>query len=315
MDPGYLDSLVQRGVISDDVAARLMTHQAEQPNPVRPIVDAARSYLQSGDFNPVHEPGTQPADYLRELFRNPDILAKNVQQASQFNFGGMANPTPVITGNAARIARINEMLEQGHGTKAIAEDIGVGNNAVQRWLAKTGQKTVASENPFGFWKNNPGSEDQLIAEVNKGTSFDKIADKLGADPKSVWRKFVQLRDAGEFPDYQRQSNQSKSILNDPDKRADLIRLAKEGTSQGDIASYFYGGPGGKHPRRGGISQLIKQLQDQGELQDYIPQGGTGLTAAGKTPTLPKLKSQAGPAPDLEAGEDWAEAMRAYLKSR
>src|SRR5258708_35198331 len=150
----------------------------------------------------------------------------------------MANPTPVIAGNAARIARINEMVEEGHGTKVIAKEIGVGNNAVQRWLAKTGQKTAASENPpFGFWGSNPGSENQLIAEVNKGTSFDKIADKLGADPKSVWRKFVQLRDAGEFPDYQRQSNQSKSILNDPDKRADLIRLAKERTSQRDTASY------------------------------------------------------------------------------
>src|SRR6267378_6634084 len=88
-----------------------MTHWPEQPNPVPPIVEAVRRYLQSGDYNPVHEPGTQPADYLRELLRNPDILAKNVDQASQFNFGGMANPTPVIAGNAARIARINEMLE------------------------------------------------------------------------------------------------------------------------------------------------------------------------------------------------------------
>src|SRR5258708_32452998 len=162
MDADYLDSLIQRGVISDDVAERLMTHQPEQPNPVRPIIDAARGYLQSDDFNPVHEPGPQPADCLRELYRNPDILAKNVQQASNFNFGGMANPTPVIAGNAARIARINEMLEMGHGTKAIAEDIGVGNNAVQRWLAKTGQKTAASENP-SVWERNPGSVDDLKA--------------------------------------------------------------------------------------------------------------------------------------------------------
>src|SRR5258708_23181040 len=126
MDADYLDSLIQRGVISDDVAERLMTHQPEQPNPVRPIVDAARGYLQSGDFNPVHEPGTQPADYLRELFRNPDILAKNVQQASNFNFGGMANPTPVIAGNAARIARINDMIARGESKQGIADAEGIG---------------------------------------------------------------------------------------------------------------------------------------------------------------------------------------------
>src|SRR5258708_3010352 len=118
----YLDQLVQRGVISDDVAARMMTHQAEQPNPVRPIIDAARGYLQSGDFNPVHDPGTQPADYLRELYRNPDILAKNVQQASNFNFGGMANPTPVIAGNPAKISKLLEMLNAGENPTVIAKE-------------------------------------------------------------------------------------------------------------------------------------------------------------------------------------------------
>src|SRR5258707_9727414 len=70
-----------------------MTHWPEQPNPVHPIVEAVRKYLQSGDYNPVHEAGTQPADYLRELARNPDILAKNIEQASQFNFGGTIRPT------------------------------------------------------------------------------------------------------------------------------------------------------------------------------------------------------------------------------
>src|SRR5713101_7212266 len=77
----------------DALGQRMMTHQAEQPNPVPPIVEAVRRYLQSGNYDPVHEPGTQPADYLRELARNPDILAKNIEQASQFNFGGTIKPT------------------------------------------------------------------------------------------------------------------------------------------------------------------------------------------------------------------------------
>src|SRR5258706_2183200 len=221
MDADYVDQLVQRGLISDDVAARMMTHQAEQPNPVTPIVQRARDFLTSGDFNPVHEPGTQPADYLRELFRNPDILAKNIDQASQFNFGGMANPTPVIAGNLARIARINDMIEKGHSKHYIAKAEGIGKASLDRWLARTGQKTAAIENPPGFWESNPGSEDHLIAEVNKGTSFAKIAGKLDAPESVVWDKFARLRDAGKFPDYQRVSNQDKALLRDPEKRADL----------------------------------------------------------------------------------------------
>src|SRR5258708_12011772 len=113
--PDYLDRLNARGLVSDDVADRLretMTHQAEQPNPVRPIIDAARGYPQSGDFTPVHEPGPQPADYLRHLYRNPDILPKNLQQASNFTFGALANPTPAIAANAPSIARTNNNPQQ-----------------------------------------------------------------------------------------------------------------------------------------------------------------------------------------------------------
>src|SRR5258706_15561163 len=69
-----------------------MVHQPDAPNPVPSIVDAFRSYAQSGDYNPVHLPGTEPKDYLRELLKNPDILAKNIDQASNFNFGGTTGP-------------------------------------------------------------------------------------------------------------------------------------------------------------------------------------------------------------------------------
>src|SRR5258706_335824 len=75
-----------------------MTHWPEQPNPVPPIVEAVRRYLQSGDYNPVHEPGTEPRDYLRELARNPDIMAKNIDQASAFNFGGVMKPIGALGG-------------------------------------------------------------------------------------------------------------------------------------------------------------------------------------------------------------------------
>jgi hypothetical protein len=67
---------------------------------------------------------------------------------------------------------------------------------------------------------------------------------------------------------------------------------------------------------------IKFIQDRGEMLDAVPQGrrgyagaAIGLTPAGRTPTLPQLKSLSGPAPDpedLKAGQDFAKAMSALL---
>ncbi len=319
----YLESLIKRGLISDDYdiadRLRMMTHQAEQPNPVRPIVDAARGYLQSGDYNPLHEPGTQPADYLRELFRNPDILAKNVQQASNFNFGGMANPTPRIVGSVK--AMVDEMIARGASKNAIAEAAGTGTATIGRYLAKSGQKTAASENPYRGVLGDLGNDEVIKAGLVRRDSYATIAQRIGTSEGNVNSRVGRLRAAGELSDIQlRPSNESKALLADPEKRADLIRLAKEGTSHGDIASYFFGGPGGKHPRRGEISRFIRQLQEEGEpeLQNYTPQSGTGLTPAGRTPTVVQTKTQARPLPsaeDLKYGQDFARALSAFTQSR
>ena len=121
----YLESLVNRGVISNKAAARMMTHQAEQPNPVRPIVDAVRGYLQSGDYNPVHNPGTEPKDYLRELARDPAILAKNIDQASNFNFGGVMKP---IKG-----AGVGAELSSAEASRQFAEEMDAFRQGWKEW--------------------------------------------------------------------------------------------------------------------------------------------------------------------------------------
>ncbi len=131
----YLVSLVKRGVISEDAAARMMTHQAEQPNPVRPIIDAARGYLQSGDYNPVHNPGTEPKDYLQELLRNPDILAKNIQQAG--NFAGISKG---ITKGFFDKA-IREGLAAGKSFRDVANELGISHQAVKFQADNLGLKS------------------------------------------------------------------------------------------------------------------------------------------------------------------------------
>jgi biotin operon repressor len=315
MDADYVDRLVQRGVISDDVAARMMTHQPEQPNPAQPYLDKAAQYARTGLGFATG--GLQGAGALSGLpnWTQSNPIQRAVQNPDNAAAMGMANPTPVIAGNPKMIARFNELLEQGHGTRAIADELGISRSSVRRWLERTDRMTAAKENPV-IWGGYPEAVDDLRQGINEGKSFEKIANKIGVSPRQVWDKFKRLKGAGEFPDYDRISNQDRALLKDPEKRADLIRLAKEGTSQGDIASYLFGGPGGAHPRRGHISQFIKQLQDEGELQDYVPQGGTGVTAAGRTPTLPQLKSQTRPITpeDLEAGRDFTKAMRPFLPS-
>ncbi len=77
-----------------DDATQSMTHQPEQPNPSAPAVDALAGRFQAPDLTPAHLPGTEPKDYLRELYRNPDILARGVEQAGNFNFVGSIGGKP-----------------------------------------------------------------------------------------------------------------------------------------------------------------------------------------------------------------------------
>src|SRR5258708_1309678 len=120
-----LDELVRRGVISDDVAPRMVTHQAEKPNRAQPVIDPAKGY--GGTALGFATGGLQGAGMPMPDWMRSNPVQRAVQNPDNAAAMGMANPTPVIAGNAARIARITEMLEAGHGTKVIAKDIGVGN--------------------------------------------------------------------------------------------------------------------------------------------------------------------------------------------
>lgn len=69
----------------------------------------------------MHLPGTKPKDYLRELYRNPDILAKNIEQASQFSFGGMAK---------SWVPRLKELVAAGNSYGEMAKILGVSRSAI-----------------------------------------------------------------------------------------------------------------------------------------------------------------------------------------
>jgi hypothetical protein len=120
----------------DDIAS--MTHYSEAPNPAAPYMKALSDFATSGDFMPAHKPGTEPKDYLNELAQNPDILAKNIDQASQLNFGGMFFPA-----SRAEAAAASAMLKKGFSDNEIWDAHGVFQGADGKWRKEAlGPKTL-----------------------------------------------------------------------------------------------------------------------------------------------------------------------------
>jgi hypothetical protein len=95
----YLRSVDERGPPNDGMAGplrRMMTHEAERPNPAAPYLNAVHGFMSAPDLMPEHLPGTAPQDYLRELYRNPDLMQKAINQAR--NFASMGGTTPRLGG-------------------------------------------------------------------------------------------------------------------------------------------------------------------------------------------------------------------------
>jgi hypothetical protein len=335
MDADYVDQLVKRGVISDDVAAQLTGSQPQRQSRfdiLRQGLDAAKDYLTPGYFRDT--PSSPQADRaLADPNARPGKIGPPSGPPTGMKIaGGLAGDIglnalpfgklapelaaiPFWIKSPTKAARADELIAKGFGRQAIADDIEVGKAAVGRYLDLTGKRTAAAENFKPGVLGDPGNDEVIKAGLAQGDSYATIAKRIGTSAGNVHGRVNRgpnsLRAAGELSGIElRPSDQSKSLLADPVKRADLIRLAKEGTSQGDIASYFFGGPGGNHPRRGYISTLLKTLREQGEpeLQDYVPQGGAGITAAGRTPTVVQTKTQQREA--LPLNQDYVKALRA-----
>ena len=215
-------------------------------------------------------------------------------------------PTALWT-DPAKTARIDDLVARGYSQRAIADELGIGKATVDRYLNRTNQTTAAAENP-GFWESNSGSVDQLKAWLAQGLSQSAIAQKLGTTPGNVASKLKRLvRDEGELPGYQ---PRDPYFWESPERQERLKQLVGEGWSLRAMARDEQLGAADA----GQVSRWIREMQARhGELQDWVPQGGAGLTAAGKTPTLPKLKSQAGPAP--ESDPEITKALIQYLRSK
>jgi transposase len=214
-------------------------------------------------------------------------------------------PPNALWADPAKTARIDELVKRGFSQRAIAEELGESRSAVARYLGRSDQVTaateVAAENP-AFW-SNPERIDQLKAMVRQGMSQPAIARKLGTSNGNVFGKMQRLRNAGELPEY---VPRGPSFFEAPERQAEFKRLVDEGWSQAEIGRKL--GVGG-----GQVSKRISQFQERGELQDYVPQGGAGLTPAGRTPTLPQTRFMQGEAP--ESDPEITKALIEYLRSK
>ncbi len=256
------------------------------------------------DLSPVHLPGTRPADYLRELARNPDILARNIDQASNFNFGGMSMPTK-IAGNPAMMARFNDLVARGYGRQAIADELNVGKATVGRELNRTNVTTAAAENP-SFW-DAPENIKGLKAGLARGDSFEKIAEKIGTSPGNVSSKAYRLRDAGEWPNY---TSREPSFWENPAKQAEFKRDVNDGLSVRQLARKY-------DTATANISRWIHEIQARhGELLDWAPQtplGGKTPQSSGRTPSLPQSRFMQGEG--APSDPEMERSLIQYLRSK
>ena len=302
------ETFYRRGLISDAAMDRLrdsMTHQAEGENPAQPYLDRATQYARTGlgfATGGLQGAGMPMPDWMRSnpvqsALQNPDNAAAM----------GMASPIPVIAGNPAMIARFNDLVARGYTQRAIADELGIGKASVGRYLNRSNQTTAAAEDP-GFWESNSGSVDQLQAWLAQGLSQSAIAQKLGTTPGNVASKLKRLvRDEGEVPGYQ---PRDPYFWESPERQERLKQLVGQGWSLREMArDEQLGAASPSH-----VSGWIKEMQARhGELQDWVPQSGKGITAEGRTPTLPQTRFMQGePAP---SDPEIEKALIQHLRSK
>src|SRR5258707_2055181 len=179
-------------VSQDSTLSASMTHQPEQPNSAQPYIDTAQRYLQSGDYDPVHLPGTRPADYLRELSRNPDILAKNIEQAGNFNFVGVAGRPRGYWSEGEGVDILKRLNDEGKSQAEIADILGLSRPRTSFLFKQHGLEPNFTRTEFGL----PRAEidiDKAKAMMKAGMSLSEMGREFGVSNATVHRK---LKDAG-----------------------------------------------------------------------------------------------------------------------
>lgn len=174
--PALLAALRKHLGIDDDVQG--MTHQADAPNPAAPAVDFVKDRLNSVDLTPVHLPGTKPEDYLRELYRNPDIREKAIDQGRYFSSMG------TVTGAGRALKAGAEGVLAKLPIRAASEDLHEVASANFSHGLPVGNKTVPIDTLGGGVSSSPTEAGRV----------SKLVDQMGGPGGYIRRLIVD--DAG-----------------------------------------------------------------------------------------------------------------------
>jgi hypothetical protein len=215
----YLDQLLGRGLVSDDVYDRLRAGEPQRQSRfdiLRQGLDSARDYLTPDYFRDT--PSSPQADRaLTDPTARPGKIGPPSGPPTGMQIaGGLAgdvglNALPLgkmlaampfaIAGNPEMMARFRDLVAKGYSRQAIADELGVGKATVGRELNRTNQKT-ATPAIVGRWGADPDAVDELKAGLAGGESHAYLAEKFGTSKGAVSSKVQRLIDAGEVaPDY------------------------------------------------------------------------------------------------------------------
>jgi hypothetical protein len=262
--------------------------------------------------DPNAKPGKIGPGYLSDTARAGLGIADLISWLAPEFKGGAALAAMPAAIKPEMVSRLMEMLNAGSSTRQIADELGVGRNAVRGYLDRNSLSTAAMTQP-SFW--NQSNMDKLKEMAGSGKyTQEQMANEFGIPTNTLQTKLLRMIKNGEVTDYKSLSNSSEPVWSRTDVRERIKQLAKEGRSQSEIASAIKGGPSGKmQTHRGSVSTVLSQMRASGELPDYAPQFGG---SAGKTPSMPAYESLKTPAPaadpEAEAAISSAWAKKAGL---
>jgi CRP-like cAMP-binding protein len=319
MDADYVDQLVQRGLISDDVAARLTGSEAStnaQPQRqsrldiLRQGLDAAKDYLTPGYFRDT--PSSPQADRaLADPNARPGKIGPPSGPPTGMQIaGGLAgdmglNALPIGKMSGAALAKwlaangipwkpaeIEALRKEFAASAGMPELPGRSASAVLGKMSQLGLRRQDHPNYVSAsdFDSDPEKVSRTLELLGQGKTYQEISDELGVSPSSISRYAKNELDI---------KQQRRKLSDDPDAIAEYKDMASKGWSQSQIAQKT-----GKNI--GTVSKQLAALRASGELPEYAPMGGA------RTPSMPQLKSQSGAAPDLEAGQDFAKALAAFM---
>jgi len=181
-----------RGVISDDAAARAMTHWPQEPNAnVDAFKRGVSDFARGGVYGVLKGQGVDTPDWM-------DRAADAVNSQGVNDALGALPLGGTIKAMAPQAWRVQKLLAQGMSPEAIAADMGITPRAVgalgKMDVSGQFQKGTVEAPRWGRsqWAQNPELTERLLALRDQGKTPLEIAEELGTTRNAVIGRLDRL---------------------------------------------------------------------------------------------------------------------------